>query len=53
VGSLDHLAESALAGQADAVLTASIFQSGEHTVWEAKEHPTARRMVLRPVQGAP
>ena len=36
VGSLAHLADGILAGRADAVLAASIFHYGEHTVGEAK-----------------
>jgi cyclase len=48
VGSLDHLAEGALAGLADAVLAASIFHFAEHTVREAKQHLAARGVVVRP-----
>jgi imidazole glycerol-phosphate synthase subunit HisF len=48
VGSLDHLAEGALAGQADAVLAASIFHFAEHTVREAKRHLAARGVAVRP-----
>lgn len=36
VGNLDHLAEGVTEGKADAVLAASIFHFGEHTVEEAK-----------------
>jgi imidazole glycerol-phosphate synthase subunit HisF len=36
-GKLEHLAEVLLEGKADAVLAASIFHFGEHTVREAKE----------------
>ena len=36
VGKLDHLADGILYGKADAVLAASIFHFGEHTVAEAK-----------------
>ena len=36
VGSLQHLAEGITLGHADAVLAASIFHYGEHTVGEAK-----------------
>jgi len=36
VGTLEHLAEGIRAGKADAVLAASIFHFGEHTVGEAK-----------------
>jgi cyclase len=37
VGTLDHLVDGVLEGGADAVLAASIFHFGEHTVREAKE----------------
>lgn len=37
VGSLEHLAEGILSGKADAVLAASIFHFGEHTIQEAKQ----------------
>ena len=36
VGSLEHLVEGVIKGNADAVLAASIFHFGEHTVHEAK-----------------
>ena len=36
VGTLDHLVEGIIEGGADAVLAASIFHFGEHTVAEAK-----------------
>ena len=36
VGELRHLVEGIVAGGADAVLAASIFHFGEHTVAEAK-----------------
>jgi cyclase len=36
VGSLQHLADGIVDGHADAVLAASIFHYGEHTVGEAK-----------------
>jgi cyclase len=48
VGTLDHLAEGALEGGADAVLAASIFHFGEHTVREAKQHLAARGLTVRP-----
>jgi cyclase len=38
VGSLQHLADGVLRGRADAVLAASIFHYGEHTVAEAKKY---------------
>jgi len=37
VGDLYHLAEGVIHGKADAVLAASIFHFGEHTVAEAKQ----------------
>ncbi|MGI8984240.1 MAG: imidazole glycerol phosphate synthase subunit HisF [Acidimicrobiales bacterium] len=48
VGTLDHLAEGALAGGADAVLAASIFHFGQHSVREAKEHLAAKGVAVRP-----
>ena len=48
VGTLDHLAEGVLEGRADAVLAASIFHFGEHTVHEAKAHLAARGITVRP-----
>ncbi|MGH8618089.1 MAG: imidazole glycerol phosphate synthase subunit HisF [Burkholderiales bacterium] len=47
VGTLEHLAEGVLAGQADAVLAASIFHYGEHTVAEAKKLMAARGIEVR------
>src|SRR6185295_11101408 len=49
VGSLDHLVEGVLEGGADAVLAASIFHFGEHTVAEAKQVLAARGITVRPV----
>ena len=48
VGTLDHLVEGVLEGQADAVLAASIFHFGEHTVAEAKAHMAAAGIPIRP-----
>ncbi len=48
VGSLDHLVDGAVRGGADAVLAASIFHFGEHTVREAKAHLAAAGVVVRP-----
>ena len=48
VGTLDHLAEGALAGGADAVLAASIFHFAEHTIREAKDHLRSRGITVRP-----
>ena len=47
VGELDHLAEGITEGGADAVLAASIFHFGEHTVGEAKDHMAARGITVR------
>mgnify|MGYP003647583977 CR=1 FL=1 len=38
VGDLDHLVEGVTKGHASAVLAASIFHFGEHTIHEAKQH---------------
>jgi cyclase len=48
VGSLEHLVEGAVAGEADAVLAASIFHLGEFTVGQAKEHLSAAGVEVRP-----
>jgi len=47
VGTLDHLADGVLDGGADAVLAASIFHFGDHTIKEAKEHMAARGVPVR------
>jgi len=47
VGSLAHLAEGVSEGRADAVLAASIFHFGEHTVREAKELMRSRGIEVR------
>ncbi|MBW8777900.1 MAG: imidazole glycerol phosphate synthase subunit HisF [Burkholderiales bacterium] len=47
VGSLDHLADGITLGGADAVLAASIFHFGEHTVGEAKALMAARGIPVR------
>ena len=47
-GTLDHLAEAALEGKADAVLASSIFHFGEFTVAEAKAHLAAKGITVRP-----
>ena len=47
-GTLDHLVEGVTEGHADAVLAASIFHFGEHTVGEAKAHMTAAGITVRP-----
>ena len=50
VGNLGHLVAGAVDGGADAVLAASIFHFGEHTVAEAKAYLTAAGVTVRPVQ---
>jgi cyclase len=47
VGTLDDLADGLLVGGADAVLAASIFHYGEHTIGEAKAHLAARGVAVR------
>jgi cyclase len=47
VGSLQHLADGVSEGRADAVLAASIFHFGEHTVREAKQYMAARGIPVR------
>jgi imidazole glycerol-phosphate synthase subunit HisF len=48
VGTLAHLVEGVMEGGADAVLAASIFHFGEHTVGEAKAELTAAGLIVRP-----
>jgi cyclase len=48
VGTLEHLYEGAAAGGASAVLAASIFHFGQHTVHEAKAYLAERGIVVRP-----
>jgi cyclase len=48
VGTLEHLYEGVAAGGASAVLAASIFHFGQHTVREAKEYLAARGVTVRP-----
>ena len=47
VGSLEHLAEGILLGEADAVLAASIFHFGEFTIGQAKAHMSAQGIEVR------
>jgi cyclase len=47
VGSLDHLVEGVREGGASAVLAASIFHFGEHTIGEAKRHMAAAGIPVR------
>jgi cyclase len=50
VGTLDHLVEGVTEARADAVLAASIFHFGEHTVAAAKAHMAAAGIPVRPVE---
>jgi len=47
VGTLEHLADGIVHGQADGVLAASIFHFGEYTVQEAKHYLAARGIAMR------
>ena len=47
VGTLEHLAEGVREGHADAVLAASIFHFGQHTVAEAKRHLAGAGIEIR------
>ncbi len=47
VGNLDHMAEGILEGGATAVLAASIFHFGTHTIAEAKQHMAGRGVAVR------
>jgi cyclase len=47
VGSLQHLVDGIIEGKADAVLAASIFHFGEHTVPEAKQYMAERGVNVR------
>ncbi len=47
VGTLDHLVEGVRDGHASAVLAASIFHFGDHTIREAKEHMAAAGIPVR------
>ena len=53
VGSIDHLVEGVTVGRADAVLAASIFHFGEHTIAEAKAAMSAAGIDVRPVASTP
>jgi imidazole glycerol-phosphate synthase subunit HisF len=52
VGTLDHLYEGLADGGASAVLAASIFHFGQHTVGEAKEYLATRGIPVRLVSGS-
>jgi cyclase len=47
VGNLEHLYQGLAEGAADAVLAASIFHFGEHTIMAAKRYLQARGVVVR------
>ena len=47
VGTLDHLRDGVIEGHADAVLAASIFHFGDHSIGEAKAHLAAAGVVVR------
>jgi len=46
-GKLEHMAEVLLEGKADAVLAASIFHFGEHTVQEVKQFLARKGILVR------
>jgi imidazole glycerol-phosphate synthase subunit HisF len=47
VGTLDHLVDGVREGHASAVLAASIFHFGDHTIGEAKRHMAAAGIAMR------
>ncbi len=47
-GNLEHLYDALDAGQADAVLAASIFHFGEYSIGEAKDYLSRRGVPVRP-----
>ncbi len=47
VGNLDHLVEGVIKGGASAVLAASIFHFGTHSIGEAKRHMAAAGIAVR------
>jgi len=47
VGNLDHLVAGIRKGHASAVLAASIFHFGEHTIGDAKAHMAAAGIPVR------
>jgi cyclase len=49
VGNLDHLVDGVTKGGASAVLAASIFHFGDHTIAEAKAHMAAAGIQVRPI----
>ncbi len=53
VGTLEHLVEGVIEGKADAVLAASVFHDGEHTIAQAKSAMAAAGIAVRPVPSRP
>ena len=53
VGTLAHLVDGVVDGRADAVLAASIFHFGEHTIADAKRVLIAAGVAVRPPAPAP
>ena len=47
VGNLDHLVDGIKLGKASAVLAASIFHYGKHTIKEAKEYLNSKNVMVR------
>lgn len=52
VGTLDHLVDGARDGHASAVLAASIFHFGEHSIGEAKQHMAEAGVPVRLLETA-
>ncbi len=50
-GNLEHMVDVLEEGKADAVLAASIFHFGQHTVAEAKQYFAERDIPVRPMTG--
>ena len=49
-GTLEHLADALIEGEADAVLAASVFHYGTYTIRETKRFLAARGIPVRPVE---
>jgi cyclase len=47
VGNLDHLVDGVKLGKASAVLAASIFHYGKHSIREAKEYLHSKGVLVR------
>ena len=47
VGSLDHLVDGIKLGNASAVLAASIFHYGKHSIKDAKEYLNSKKVPVR------